>query len=426
MTTLRLKGGRIVDPSQGIDTVDDLYIRDGLIVGTSLDGPLPTEADQVLDVTGCIVSPGLIDVRVKLGEPGFEEDETIATGTAAALAGGFTTVAALPDTNPAGDSRAGAEFVARQAERASNCHVLPLGAVTKQSAGEELAEIGQLVAGGARAFCDGKRAISNSEVMRRAAAVRRDVQAADLPPSAIAGVGSGWSDARRLLVDATGVAGDPAAAEEIMVRRDIALAEHTGGGCISWRSVIKKQRRRGSRGEAAGHRRDGRCHAASSRVDGRVAAIVRSAIQGAAAAAAQEHIDALIEGLKDGTIDVITSGHEPWADEKKDREIDLAPFGIIGLETLLPVCIKALIEPGLLTWPELLAKLTVGPSRLLGLSAGTLAAGAVADVTVIDPQVEWTIDVRRLKSLSRNTPFDGWQVRGRSRHTIVAGRIHSY
>lgn len=423
MPSLLLKSGRIIDPSRGVDAVGDLRIEDGRIVGTSLDGAVAREADQILDVTGCIVSPGLIDVRVKLGEPGFEEDETIATGTAAAVAGGFTTVAALPDTRPVGDNRAAAEFVSRQAERANNCRVVPLGAVTKQASGEELAEIGQLVDGGAVAFTDGMRAIANSEVLRRAleyaAMFGRPIFHFPQVPELVAGgvMHDGyWST---LL----GLRGIPCAAEEIMVRRDIALAEHTRGRIhlmsVSTRNSvdeIRDARRRGVRVSA-----DVTPHhlALTDELLGsydpnfKVLPPLRP----------QEHIDALIGGLRDGTIEVISSGHEPWATEKKFRELDQAPFGIVGLETVIPLCIATLIAPGHLDWPSLLSRLTIGPARLLGLDAGTLATGAAADVTVIDPNGEWTIHAARFASQSRNTPFDGMKVKGRARYTIVGGQV---
>lgn len=423
MTTLLLKGGRIIDPAAGRDEVGDLLIADGRIAQLDATTRQNLKPDQILDVTGCIVSPGLIDIRVKLGEPGFEEDETIATGTAAAVAGGFTTVAALPDGNPVGDNRAGAEFVARQAERARKCHVVPLGAVTKLTAGEELAEMGQLVAGGAVAFTDGKKAIANSEVMRRAlqytAMLGRPILHYPQVPELVAGgvMHDGyWSTV-------LGLRGIPAAAEEIMVRRDIALAEHTGGRihlmAISSKNSVDEVRDARRRGIAV-----------TADVTPHHLALTDECLQSydprykvLPPFRPQEHIEALIAGLQDGTITVISSGHEPWAAEKKDREIDQAPFGIVGLETLLPICIERLIETGRLDWPALLSKLTVGPAELLQLDRGTLRTGAVADVTVIDPAREWAIDAAAFESASRNTPFHGKPVRGRARHTIVAGEV---
>lgn len=424
MSTLLLQGGRIIDPARGLDAVGDLWLADGCIAGSTLDGGTPPpRVDMRLDVSGCIVSPGLIDIRVKLGEPGFEDDETIETGTAAALAGGFTTVAALPDTQPVGDSRASAEFVARQAERARHCRVVPLGAVTKQTAGEELAEIGQLVAGGARAFTDGKKAIANSEVMRRALQYTAmfDCPILHYPQSPELVAGGVMHDGYWSTV--LGLRGIPAAAEEIMVRRDIALAEHTGGrihlmaiSTLNSVDEVRDARRRGI--------------PVSADVTPHHLTLTDEALRGydprlkvLPPLRPAEHIEALMEGLRDGTITVISSGHEPWALEKKDREIDQAPFGIVGLETLLPLCIRALIEPGRLDWLTLLARLTTGPAELLRLEAGTLQPGRPADVTVIDPAVEWTISAAEFRSLSRNTPFDGWRVRGRARYTIVDGEV---
>jgi dihydroorotase len=423
MSRLLLRGGRIIDPARGIDQVGDLWIEAGCISGDNTSGAPVPASGQVLDVTSCIVAPGLIDVRVKLGEPGFEEDETIATGTAAALAGGFTTVAALPDCNPVVDNRAGAEFVARQAERARNCHVVPLGAVTKQTAGEELAEMGQLLAGGAVAFTDGRRPISNPEVMRRAlqytAMLGRPILHLPQVPELVAG--GVMHDGYWSMV--LGLRGIPAAAEEIMVRRDIALAEHTGGrihlmsisSCNSVEEIRSARRRRIKvTADVTAHHLlldDESLRGYDPRF--KVLPPFRT----------REHIDALIEGLRDGTITVISAGHEPWAAEKKDREIDHAPFGTGGLETLLPVCVEALISPERLTWPGLISTLTRGPAELLQLDRGTLKPGAIADVTVIDPRAEWTIDSTRFLSQSPHSPFHGRTLRGRVRHTIVAGEV---
>jgi dihydroorotase len=421
MTRLFLQGGRIIDPSRNLDQVGDLWIDGDRIGGSTLDGGRPPNVDKVLNVAGCIVSPGLIDIRVKLGEPGFEEDETIATGTAAAVAGGFTTVAALPDCNPVVDNRAGAEFVARQAERARKCHVVPLGAVTKQTAGQELAEMGQLVAGGAVAFTDGAKAVANPEVMRRAlqytAMLGRPILHLPQVPELVAG--GVMHDGYWSMV--LGLRGIPPAAEEIMVRRDIALAEHTGGR-IHLMSLSSKN----SVDEVRDARRRG--VAVTADVTALHLALTDDSMRGydprfkvLPPLRPREHIDALIEGLRDGTITVLSAGHEPWAAEKKDCELDRAPFGIGGLETLLPICIEALITTERLSWPALLSKLTTGPAELLQLDRGTLQPGAIADVTVIDPAVEWTIDSTKFAAQSQDSPFHGRRVRGLVRHTIVAG-----
>jgi dihydroorotase len=418
--TILIRGGRIIDPSQNIDQIGDLFIQDGRVVGIDTGA---AEADNVVDAEGLIVCPGLIDAHVSLREPGFEEDETTETGTAAALAGGFTCVACMPDTSPVVDNRGAAEFILLQAERAGNCYVYPLGAVTKNHAGEELAEIGQLVEGGALAFTDAKRPIANAEIMRRALEYTRMFDRPifnhpQVPELFARGVMHEGFYSMLL-----GLRGIPAAAEDIMVGRDLALAQMTGGRlhlmCISTANSVDQIRRAKTRGvnvtcEVTPHHlllTDEALRTFDSNF--KVDPPLRS----------RDHIEACLEGLRDGTIDIICSDHQPYAVEKKDRELDIVPFGIVGLETLLPLCIQALIEPGILTWPQLIAKLTTGPARVLGIDKGTLRPGADADVTLIDPEVAWTIDASQFRSKSRNTPFDGWNVRGRARAVVVRGQV---
>lgn len=418
MSTLLIRNGRIIDPSQNLDRVGDLLLRDGKVVGLTDDGGA---AEEILDATGCIVCPGLIDAHVSLREPGFEEDETTATATAAALAGGFTTIAALPDTLPVVDNRASAEFVILQAARAGNCRVVPLGAVTRDCAGQELADIGQLVEGGAVAFTDAKSPIQSAEILRRALEYtrmfHRPIFSHPQNPSLAAGGVMHEGYYSTLL----GLRGIPAAAEDIRVGRDIALAELTGGRvhlmCVSTRKSIEQVRQAKAEGihvtaDVTPHHlilTDERLQTFDPNY--KVDPPLRT----------PEHVAACIQGLKDGTIDAISSDHQPYAAEKKDRELDLVPFGIIGLETLLPICILALITPGHLTWPELIARLTSGPARALGIDRGTLAPGADADVTLIDPDLPWRIDPEAFRSRSRNTPFAGWEVRGRAKAVIVGG-----
>ncbi len=420
MTTTLIRGGRIVDPSQSIDRVGNLLIRDGRIAGIDTE---TTVADQVIDATGRIVCPGLIDAHVALREPGNEEDETTATGTAAALAGGFTSIACLPDTNPAIDNRGAAEFVFLMAERARNCHVFPLGSVTKANKGDELAEIGQLVEGGAVALTDGKRPITNAEIMWRALEYARmfDTPVFNMPqvPELVTkGVMHEGFNSTLL-----GLPGVPSAAENIMVSRDIALAARTQGRlhlmCVSTSVSIDLIRRARERGVAV-----------SCDVTPHHLALTDDSLKSFdpnfkvdPPLRPQGHVDSMIEGLKDGTIDVISADHQPWAVEKKTCELDYAPFGIVGLETLLPICIQTLIEPEHLTWLEFLGKLTTGPANLLGIQKGTLTSGADADVTIIDPDVEWTIDPEQFRSKSRNTPFAGRKVRGRAEQVLVGGEV---
>lgn len=420
MNTILIQGGRIIDPSQNIDRVGNLLLRDGYVVGIDVD---VSDANQTIDASGKIVCPGLIDAHVAHREPGNEEDETTASATAAALAGGFTSIACLPDTSPVVENRASAEFILLQAERAGNCNVYPLGAITKERTGEELAEIGQLVEGGAVGFTEGKRPVANAEIMRRALQYTNmfNCPIFNLPqvPELVANGVMHEGFYSTLL----GLRGMPAAAEEIMVGRDIALAELTGGRlhlmCISAEHSVEQIRRAKERGirvtaDVTPHHLTLTDECLTSFDSNyKVNPPLRT----------REHIDALIEGLKDDTIDAICSDHQPWSEEKKNRELDLVPFGIVGLETLLPICVKSLIEPGHLDWPQLISKLTTGPATALGITKGTLQQGADADVTILDPDVEWTIDPKRFRSLSRNTPFTGWKVRGRAETVIVGGSV---
>jgi dihydroorotase len=421
MATLCITKGRVIDPSQEIDRQTDVWIQDQAILCI---GPRPDlRAERTLDAFGKIVCPGLIDMHVHLREPGREEDETIATGTAAALAGGVTSVACMPNTEPALDSQAAAEFVYLQADRAGNANVFPIGAITKGRQGEELAEIGGQVEGGAVGFTDDGSPVMSAEIMRRALEYCRMFDkpvlshCEDLELTRGGIMHEGFESMR------LGLRGMPAAAEEVMVFRDIALAELTSSrlhilhvstaGSVD---LIRRARRRGVQvtGEACPHHftlTDESLRSFDSNF--KMAPPLRTA----------QDVEALIEGLKDGTIDVIATDHAPHAPEKKMRELNQAPNGIVGLETLLPICIRSLIEPGHLTWPQLIAKLTIHPATVLGLDRGTLKAGARADVTLIDPAVEWSIDPSRFRSKSRNSPFGGWRVHGRAHAAIVDGEI---
>jgi dihydroorotase len=419
MNILRITNGRVIDPSQNLDQVTDLWIRGEHIVGL---GPQPNlHPTRTLDAAGKIVCPGLIDMHVHLREPGREEDETIATGTAAALAGGVTSVACMPNTEPALDSQAAAEFVYLQAERAGNANVFPVGAVTKGREGKELSEMGGLVEGGAVAFTDDGSPVVSAEVMRRALeycrmfdrAVLSHAEDLDLTRGGV--MNEGFESMR------LGLRGMPAAAEEVMIHRDIELAELTGGrlhilhvSTAGGVDLIRRGRKRGVRvsGEACPHH---------FTLTDRCLRTFDSNYKMAPPLRTDGDVQALIEGLKDGTLEVIATDHAPHAPEKKMRELDQAPNGIIGLETLLPICVVALIEPGHLTWPQLIEKLTINPARVLGIDRGTLKPGADADVTVIDPAAEWIIDPNAFRSKSRNCPYAGWKVRGRAHAVIVAG-----
>jgi len=418
---IRLRGGRVIDPANKIDTVTDLWIEGGVIAALGDFGN--READETFDCTGKIVAPGLIDMHVHLREPGREEDETIATGVASAIAGGVTSVACMPNTEPALDSQSSAEFVVQQARRANLANVFPIGAITKGRQGNELSEMGGLVQGGAVAFTDDGTPVSSAEVMRRAMEYARGLGKAILSHSEDLELTKGGVMHEGAVSVRLGLKGMPSAAEEIMVYREIALAEISGAhvhilhvstaGSVD---LIRNGQKKGIRvtGEACPH------HLTLTDESLRT---FDTNYKMAPPLRTQADIEALIDGLKDGTLSVLATDHAPHALEKKTREFDQAPNGIIGLETFLPISIQALIEPGHLDWPRMLGMMTIAPAQVLGIDRGTLTPGAVADVTVIDPDVEWTIDPTRFKSKSRNCPFGGWKVRGRAEIVMVGGDI---
>ncbi|HEV3166828.1 MAG TPA: dihydroorotase [Isosphaeraceae bacterium] len=421
MATILISGGRIIDPSQDIDRVTNLWLSRGRVL--AIGEGYEEQAETMIDARGLIVCPGLIDVHVHLREPGNEEDETIATGAEAALAGGCTSVACMPNTLPALDSQGAAEFVVLQAQRARKANVYPVGAVSKERKGEELAELGQLVAGGAVGFTDDGAPVASASLMRRALEFSRMfdrviMQHCQVPELTVGGVMNEGFESMRL-----GIPGMPAAAEDIMVARDIRLAEITGGRLhiqhISTARSVELVREGKARGvnvtaEACPHH---------FTLTDECLRTFDTNFKMNPPLRTQDDVDAVIGGLKDGTIEILATDHAPHAPEKKLREIDQAPFGIVGLETLIPITVLSLIDRGHLTWPEVIRKLTINPAQLLGIPKGTLRPGADADVTLIAPDVRWTIDPAKFRSKSRNTPFAGWSVRGRAHTVIVAGEV---
>ncbi len=421
---LLIRGGRIIDPSQNFDAIADVLIKDGRIASVGEKVPEPRSAGDVIDASGKIVCPGLIDMHVHLREPGNEEEETIASGSAAAVAGGFTSIACMPNTQPAIDNEAMIEFVYRQAARAGLCNVYPIGAITKGREGRELAEIGQMVRAGAVAFSDDGCGVASASVMYRAMQYVKMFNRVIIQHCEDADLAAGGCMNAGLTATRIGLPGIPNMAEETMVQRDLLLAQNTGAryhvAHISTAGAVQMVREARARGaavtaEVCPHHlllTDDACHEFDTNY--KMNPPLRSSAD----------VEACIRGVADGTIDCLVTDHAPHAaDEKKEWDFQAAPFGIVGLEVALPLFIKALVEPGHLDWPGLIERMTIRPAQVLGLKKGTLNVGADADVTIFDPAETWTVDVEQFRSKCQNCPYDGWQLKGRVTHTIVAGAV---
>jgi dihydroorotase len=418
--TILIRGGQVIDPGR-FNAVADVLIEDGKIaaVGGNLTAP---RGATILDVKGRLVLPGFVDLHVHFREPGFEYKETIQSGAAAAVAGGFTTVCCMPNTSPVNDNQAITEFILDRARAAGLANVLPIGAITKGSEGKELAEIGDLRRAGCVAISDDGRPVMNSLVMRRAMeyALAFDVPVIDHCEDLHLAEGGCMNEG--LVSTELGLPGIPAAAEDVMVARNVALAELTGARLhlahMSTEGSVRIVRDAKSRGikvtaEACPHH----------------FSITEEVVRGYNTHAKMnpplrtwKDVQAIKEGLRDGTIDAIATDHAPHATQEKQQGFTEAPFGIVGLETAWPLTL-ALVDEGILSLESAVEKLSTAPAKAFGLSKGTLAVGADADVVVADPQEPWEVDPAKFRSKSRNTPFAGWKVKGRIRTTIVGGRV---
>ena len=415
-----IRGGRIIDPASGRDEIGDLLVENGVISASTAapGGDLP-----VIDAKGLIVSPGLIDMHVHLREPGGSQKETIATGTRAAAAGGFTSVLAMPNTTPPADGPNTIALMRQRAAETAHVNVFVSGCITVGMKGEQLAPIGSLYKAGVVALTDDGHCVQNNELMRRALDYARMFDLLTLDHCQDYNLSAGGVMHEGYWSTVLGLPGWPRIAEDMIVARNILLSQLTGARIhvqhLSSADSVRLVRDAKSRGvkisaEAMPHH----------------LALTDASIEGYDTRfkmnpplREKSDQDALLEGLADDTIEILASDHAPHASYEKEVEFADAPFGIVGLETELGLFQKLLINDGVLDWPSMLRKLTINPARLLGLDRGTLAPGAPGDVTVIDPDHAWKVDSSHFESLSHNTPFDGWELPGRATHTIVSGTV---
>lgn len=418
---LLLRGGRIVDPATGTDAVLDLLV-DGETIAR-IDGKIPADGARVIEARGLIVAPGFVDMHVHLREPGQEWKETIETGTRAAAAGGFTAVACMPNTVPVNDERSVTEFIKARSRETGRVRVHPIGAISKGQRGEELAEIGDLVAGGAVAVSDDGRPVTSGTLFRKALeyASMFDIpvidhcQDLDLADDGVVNEG--------IVSTTLGLRGWNRSAEEVMVFRDLLLAEETGGrvhiahaSTAGSLDLVRAARRRGGRVtiEVTPHHlalTEDACRTYDTRT--KMNPPLRT----------ERDRLALIGAIADGTVDAIASDHAPHHEDEKNVEFARAPFGVVGLETAVSIVLDRLVQPGTISMPRLVELFSTGPRRILGLPGGSLAPGSPADITILDATREVTVDASRFLSKGRNTPFDGWRLRGAPVATIVGGEI---
>lgn len=419
MPTLLIQNGTVLDPSQGIETKADVLIKDGKIASI---GQRRAQADRTIDASGCYVTPGLIDIHVHLREPGDEEEETIASGAMAAVAGGFTTVCCMPNTKPALDNEAQVEFILREQERVNLARVFPVGAITKGRQGKELAEIGSMLEHGAVALSDDGVGIHDAGVMRKALQYCKMFDAVIMQHCEEETLAGGSMHAG-LVSTELGLSGIPAEAEQLMIARDVLLNRtigcryHVQHISTAWSvELVRRAKRDGQpiTAEVAPHHlllTDEACRGYDTNF--KMNPPLRT----------KADVDACIQGVIDGTLDCLATDHAPHRAEEKELEFPQAPFGIIGLECALPLYVKALVEPGYLSWSKLIELMTIAGAKIIRKDLGTLKDNAPADITIIDPKKTWRINPDTFHSRSRNCPFAGWEVKSKVRATIVNGDV---
>ncbi len=419
---LLLKGGRVVDPSQGMDGVFDLLLTDGLVAGLGEGLEAPEDA-RIIDATGLVVTPGLIDVHVHLREPGAEHKETIATGARAAAAGGFTAVCAMPNTDPPIDDPASVAFVAAVGRRANAARVYPIGAISVGQKGEQLTEIGEMAEAGAVGITDDGHPVMDSGLMRLALeySLAFGIPVADHPEDL--GLSKDGVMNEGLVSTRLGLKGKPNASEDAHIVRDLMLAKLTGGrihlqhvSTTAGVEAIREAKADGVRvsAEATPHH----LLLTDEEVEGyRTEAKMNPPLR------SRKDVDAVRAGLQDGTLDIIATDHAPHHYDEKEAAFDDAPFGIVGLETCLGLILTHIVSEGVIDLPTMVQRMSCTPATAYSLPGGTLEPGSPADVTVIDPEMEWVVDPSAFLSKGRNTPFGEWKLKGKARMTIVGGGV---
>ena len=416
-----LRGARIIDPSQNLDDTRDILIINGCIA--EIKEKIEISDVEETDLSGMIVTPGLIDMHAHFRDPGYEYKEDIESGSKSAAAGGFTTVACMPNTAPPIDNGALVEYVKSKTSKISKIKILPIGCVSKGQEGKEITEMGDMAQAGAVAFSDDGKPVADSSLMRKAMVYASMFDRVIIDHCEDPALFEGGQINEGRVSTLLGLTGIPAAAEEIMVARDILLAKEMGTRVhiahISTKGSVELIRKAKSEGVRV-----------TCEVTPHHLTLTEEAVRNYDTNAkvnpplrTQEDLKALLEGLKDGTIDAIATDHAPHHIDEKDIEFDKAAFGMVGLETALGLILTKVVEEGGLYINKAIEKMTSGPAKILGLHMGTLKIGATADITVIDPNRVWTVDKDKFFSKGRNTPFNGWELRGKAVMTIVDGRV---
>ncbi len=411
----------MVDPGSGTDGPRDVLIEDGRIV--RVEPRIDAAGAELIDARGLVVCPGFIDMHVHLRDPGLEWKETIASGTRAAAAGGFTSVACMPNTVPVNDSRSVTEYIVGEAEENGVVNVFPIGCISKRQQGEELAEMGDMIQAGAVAFSDDGRPVMSSLLMRKALEYSKIFDVPIIDHCEDAALVDGGVMHEGEVCTRLGLRGWPGVAEDIMVQRDILLAEYTGGHVHIAHMSTARSAEFVRVAKAAGVSVS--CEVTPHHLvltDAAVGEYDTSAKMNPPLRGETDR-EALLRGIADGTVDALATDHAPHHNDEKCVEFSQAPFGIVGLETAVPICLDRLVHAGVIDLPRLVALFTTGPARILRLAKGTLAAGADADVTLLDLDRRTTVEGAGFRSKSTNSPFLGWELRGAAVMTLVAGEI---